>query len=219
MSTTPFNLSAANAPAAPAPNPSAPAAPPQGAPPTGSTGGQPPAAPQGAPQGQPNPPQFDLNGIQERFVASGGKFADEDVKNFEAAGFSRDHLDTYAAGLEARINSYRNQVFTAAGSEQNYWDAVKWAAANLPPEEHAAFEQTVNSGNIAQAKTAVEGIIARQRLKSGHDPRMLGGARAPTGPQPFRSAGEMKAAINDPKYRSDDAYRADVEARILASNF
>lgn len=164
-------------------------------------------------------PKVDIGAVQERFVANGGKFADEDIKSFEAAGFSREHLDTYAKGLAAHVTEYRSQVFQHAGGEANYAAAVQWAAKNLPPEEQAAFDSAVNSMDPAQAKVAVEGLVARFRLKVGHDPRMASGKPATGAPTAFRSAAEMKTALMDPKYRTDDAFRADVDARILASPF
>lgn len=44
-------------------------------------------------------------------------------------------------------------------------------------------------------------------------------SRAPTAqpPEHFKSAAAMTQAMSDPRYRTDDAYRADVSQKIAAS--
>ena len=64
---------------------------------------------------------------------------------------------------------------------------------------------------------AVTGLKARYDNTVGVTPTLIQGQAA--APQSsFQSTAEIVSAINDPRYKEDTAYRANVEAKIKRSN-
>ncbi len=66
----------------------------------------------------------------------------------------------------------------------------------------------------------VAGLMATYQENAGYEGRMYSGQDAPDrgGLQPFRSQAQVVAAMSDPRYDNDPAYRADIAARLEISN-
>ena len=122
---------------------------------------------------------------------------------------------TQAAEMsEAQINSVQN----AAGGEANYNRVVEWAADNLPDNQIDAFDSVVDSGNPAAINIAFQGLQAQYNDANGYEGRMLQGKAPSNSRDVFRSQAELVAAMSDPRYESDEAYRADVVEKLDRSD-
>lgn len=110
------------------------------------------------------------------------------------------------------------QIMDIAGGEKGYQEMLEWAATSLDPQEIDAFNSVTNSGNVPSIRFAVEALNARYQAANGYEGQMLTG-QAPSDPglKPFRSNAELSRALADPRWRTDDAYRQDVEARVANS--
>jgi hypothetical protein len=126
-------------------------------------------------------------------------------------------VDAYIKGQQALITQYQGEVFNVVGGKDGYTSVVQWAAKNLSPEEIDAFNTTVNSGNLEQAKMAVKGLQARFSSSEGNEPALLTGSAGPSDGV-FRSTSELVEAMSNPKYKSDPAYRSDVEKKLARSS-
>ena len=87
----------------------------------------------------------------------------------------------------------------------------------MSDNEVKAFNDTMDSGTLDQAQLAISGIQAKYNSVN-QEPSLFSGERADNSKGAYRSVGEMLADINNPKYESDSAFRADVEAKVKASN-
>ena len=87
----------------------------------------------------------------------------------------------------------------------------------MSDNEVKAFNDTMDSGTLDQAQLAISGIQAKYNSVN-QEPSLFSGERADTSKGAYRSVGEMLRDINDPKYSTDSAFRADVEAKVKASN-
>jgi hypothetical protein len=95
-----------------------------------------------------------------------------------------------------------------------------WAKANMSKGEIAAYNKAVDSGDVNAAVLAIRGLRQTFEAKNGRAPTLNKGNNAAPGPgadAPFASAFEQTQAINDPRYAKDDAYRASVVRRMIAS--
>ena len=115
---------------------------------------------------------------------------------------------------DAQVNQVQNQ----AGGEKNYSDVVNWASANLSQRQIDAYDSVVDSGNIAAIGIAFQGLQAQYNEANGYEGRMLQGKSAGNRGQVYRSQAELVAAMGDPRYESDPAYRADVVAKLEQSD-
>jgi len=115
-------------------------------------------------------------------------------------------------------DSELNSVYNSVGGEQNYRTITSWAADNLGDSAVNGFNELVNSGSPEAIKLALAGIQAGYENANGYEGRMLSG-KAPTNTgEVFRSQAEVVAAMSDPRYDKDPAYRNDVFEKLDRSN-
>ena len=110
-----------------------------------------------------------------------------------------------------------NQVYNSAGGEAEYARLTDWAGDNLDESKLDAFNDIIDKGNATSIQIAVAGLRAEYEAQEGYEGRMLTGkaARAVDG---FRSQAEVVAAMNDPRYDRDPAYRQDLYDKLERSN-
>jgi len=111
------------------------------------------------------------------------------------------------------INSIQNSV----GGEAAYQQLVGWAAQNFSEAEIQAFDNVVDSGNVAAINLALAGLQARYTDANGYEGKMIQGkAAAPA--DTFKSQAEVVRAMSDPKYDRDPAYRDEIMQKLARSD-
>ena len=111
-----------------------------------------------------------------------------------------------------------NEVRSAAGGEKEYGELVQWAADNLDKSDVSAFDELISSGNVGAIKLAVNGLKAQYESVNGYEGTMLSGKPPTTSKEVFRSQAEVVAAMGDPRYEKDPAYRQDLIEKLDRSN-
>ena len=110
------------------------------------------------------------------------------------------------------------EVKSAAGGDKEYGQLVQWAADNLDKSDVSAFDELVSSGNVGAIKLAVSGLKAQYENANGYEGTMLTGKAPTTSKEVFRSQAEVVAAMGDPRYDKDPAYRQDLIEKLDRSN-
>ena len=126
--------------------------------------------------------------------------------------------DVDSGGYSADLtDAEMNTVYNSAGGEAEYGRLTSWAADNLDDSKLDAFNDIIDRGNATSIQIAVAGLRAEYEAQEGYEGRMLTGkaARAVDG---FRSQAEVVAAMNDPRYDRDPAYRQDLFDKLERSN-
>ena len=114
---------------------------------------------------------------------------------------------------QADINTIQNSV----GGEAAYQQLVGWAAQNFSEAEIQAFDNVVDSGNVAAINLALAGLKARYTDANGYEGNMIQGkAAAPA--DTFKSQAEVVRAMSDPKYDRDPAYRDEIMQKLARSD-
>ena len=109
-------------------------------------------------------------------------------------------------------------ILNSVGGESAYNETLAWAADNLKPEEVAAFDNVVNSGNKDAIFFAVQALNQRYKDAVGFEGKRVSGKSVKAqSAKAFRSQAELARAIGDPRYRNDPAYRLDIQERLAAS--
>ena len=111
-----------------------------------------------------------------------------------------------------------NQIKNAAGGEEAYSNLVNWAGENLPAQYVDAFDNIVETGNVEAINIAVAGLRQQYEEVNGYEGKLLSGKAAPVQADVFRSQAEVVAAMSDPRYDVDPAYRNDVFEKLGRSN-
>lgn len=108
-------------------------------------------------------------------------------------------------------------IVKSVGGTESYNQTLAWAAENLSPAEVAAYDNVVNSGNKDAIFFAVQALNQRYKDAVGFEGNQVSGKAVKNTVKGFRSQAELARAINDPRYRTDPAYRLDVETKLEAS--
>lgn len=168
-----------------------------------------------------------INEASEEYYANDGQLSEETISRFSEMS-SQDLVNAYleiqannpqapqqaVEMSEAQVNSVQN----AAGGEANYNRVVEWAASNLPDAQIDAFDSVVDSGNPAAIGIAFQGLQRQYEESNGYEGRMLQGKPAGNSNDIFRSQAELVAAMGDPRYENDPAYRADIIQKLEQSD-
>jgi hypothetical protein len=161
---------------------------------------------------------FKLDALEAEF-SEHGDITEATRAKLAEKGFGKDLVDSYIEGQKSRAEGIRSQVFAAVGGESTYTDMVKWAASNLSADEVKAYNATTSGKDPASIQLAVSGLHARYSAAVGQEPKLVSGAtQAAQGGDAFRSVSELTAAMRDPRYAKDPAYRSDVERKLSASS-
>lgn len=149
-----------------------------------------------------------------------GALSDASYKKLADAGIPREIVDAYIEGQLAKQEATVTAVKAVAGGDEGYARMADWAQRNLSKGELTAFNKAVSGTDVEAVKLAVQGMYARYTDAMGNDPDLIGGDVSGSGTaiSPFRSMAELTAAMRDPRYKKDEAYRADVERRLAKSN-
>ena len=164
-----------------------------------------------------------LQSASEEYYANDGELSPEMMDKLSEMD-SRDLLQAY---INIQQNANGPEDFTAeqvsdiqnfVGGEENYANLVGWANENMPQNFLQAFDNLVSVGDPDMIKLAVTGIQAAYQEANGYEGRMLSGKPAQNKQDVFRSQAEVVAAMSDPRYDRDPAYRQDVFAKLDRSD-
>lgn len=162
---------------------------------------------------------LDFKGLQSEYDTN-GSLTPETMTKLNDAGYPKEAVEMFIAGLEAQAGQFVNAVFKAVGGEEAY-AKVSTYVKGLGQADIQAFDSIVETGNVTAIKAVVEGYKAQMSAKYGTaNPTILGGgANVGAATSGFASKADMVAAISDPKYGRDAAYTHQVEKRIGDSKF
>jgi len=150
---------------------------------------------------------------------SKGTLTSEDYAELEKRGFTRQDVDSFFAGAVALAEKRDSQILSGAEMSREQFDAVsKWAAANLSDAEKVAMNEALANGTPEAAALALKGLHTKYTAANGADPKLLGGSNKGGSNEGFKSFEEYKAAMKDPRYQKDEAYRKSVMDRLSVSN-
>ena len=168
-----------------------------------------------------------INEASDEYYANDGALSEETIEKFGSMS-SQDLVNAYieiqannpqAAQQNVEMSDAQvNSVMNSAGGEASYNRVVQWAAGNLPNAQIDAFDSVVDSGNPAAIRIAFQGLQSAYNDANGYEGRMLQGKAPSSSGEIYRSQAELVAAMGDPRYDTDPAYRADVITKLEQSD-
>lgn len=187
--------------------------------------------PQGEPEGKPeDPPQENpeeiSNFLNEKGIdysalsveyAENGSLSDESYANLEKIGIPKYIVDSYIEGQNAITTQIRSRAFDIVGGEEEYGSMVRWAQANLTQGEIDSFNAALDTRDPDQALFAIKGLASQYRSEVGKTPKLVTGETSGTSAGAFNSLAELTAAMADPRYAKDPAYRQAVGEKLRRS--
>jgi len=173
--------------------------------------------------------RFEENGINFQDMNTRwqetGELTTEDYGELEGAGFNREMVDSYLSGLQFRAAQdselAAKEVMSIKqdfGGEKAYEDMMTWAGANLDEGEIKAFNNMIKTTDTAQVRIALAGLQARYQANAEREPKLIGGKTPRGARDKFESTAQVVAAMNDPLYQTDSAFRKKVEDKLARSS-
>ena len=148
----------------------------------------------------------------------------EELSKMDSKELIKAYVDFYSKNAQnyqqqAQLQeSQQQEIMGLAGGQQGYTEMVQWASQNLDPQEVDAFNSVTNSGNLPAIRFAVEALSNRYKASEGFEAPLVSGKRsADPSSRPYRSHAELARDIADVRYKTDPAFRQDVEARLARS--
>lgn len=160
---------------------------------------------------------IDFDAFSQEYYENGG-LSEDSYEALEASGIPRALVDQYIAGVEALNAQAENSAYELVGGRDEYQSMTQWAAANLPESKIDAFNRAVNSGDTNLVQMAVQGLNAQYRSEVGRDPSLIKGETSGNSGGVFQSVAQLTAAMKDPRYTNDPAYREEVGRKLARSN-
>ena len=169
--------------------------------------------------------------VEEEVSSLLGRLWDES----QDKGFNEETLQelskTNPAELAKMYLEYRNTVDNAeiseadaeslkglVGGESQYTQLMQWATENLDEAEINRFDAVIDSGDVNAAYYAIQALSYKYGDAVGVEGKLVQG-KAPTDTfKGYKSQAEVVAAMQDPRYDRDPAYRQEVMAKLERSN-
>jgi hypothetical protein len=102
-----------------------------------------------------------------------------------------------------------------AGGPQEYKNMISWAKDNLDENEASMFDQVMQRGDPLSCFFAVQALQYRYEDDAGTTGEtMVTGTAPKESKNIFRSQAEIVAAMSDPRYEKDPAYRNDIMKKL-----
>ena len=122
------------------------------------------------------------------------------------------------ADVETLSEAQAEQLMEMVGGDKAYKSMLDWAGDNFAKEEVEMYDSVMESGNPNAIFFAVQALQARYNDAVGSDGQLLTGRGAQNTDDSFKSQAELVAAMSDPRYDRDPAYRANLMRRLENSD-
>ena len=159
-------------------------------------------------------------------VDAGEALTEAQLVALEAAGYSRQFVNSYIKGQEAITQSYADSIIKYAGGKEQF-DAIMTHLKATDPSAEDALYGAIERQDLALIRTMINLGMAGRTKKFGTAPARNLARKAPasapkaarTKVEGFASKTEMTKAMSDPRYGRDTAYTQNVEQKVWVSNW
>lgn len=117
-------------------------------------------------------------------------------------------------------------IVAVVPDEADYRALLQWGKEGLTADERSAYDAALDRNDTATVKALLGSFQAKMNASgAGKGPRDVtseaaaGGQGAAGGVQGYESSAQMQADMAKPEYRTDPAFRSQVEKRVAASKF
>ncbi len=160
---------------------------------------------------------IDIAALEKEYNDNDG-LTDATYETLKKSGLSRDDADSIIEGRLAQGMKIRDDMATIVGGEEQLQQTLVWAKANADKSELEAYNAAVTSKDTGRIKLALRGLHAGFAAEHGITPQLVDGEGAGRKTAiGFESVDDMTTAMADPRYKASPTYRAEIAARIAAS--
>lgn len=155
-----------------------------------------------------------------RQVSETGDISKEARAALIAKGIPEATIDAHIEGVKAQVQVALTNAYAAAGGEEQFNTMREWATKDASEAQLHTYNTLVQKGDqksIAAAMQYLKGIHEEAVGKAA--PRRLdGSANAAPSNDVYTSRAQVTADMKNPLYKTDPAFRAQVESKIKRSS-
>lgn len=147
----------------------------------------------------------------------------EELKGMDPVELAKMHIE-YRKQVETGETGGRDfseqditELKGIVGGEENYTNMVQWAQGALNETEVNMFDAVMAKGDPLAAFFAVRALAYAYNDSVGYEGNMVQGKAPKQSNDQFRSQAEVVAAMGDPRYENDPAYRRDIMQKLERS--
>tara|TARA_R100001443_G_scaffold12560_1_gene22261 strand:- start:836 stop:1600 length:765 start_codon:yes stop_codon:yes gene_type:complete len=143
----------------------------------------------------------------------------QELANSRPEDLAKMYLDYRASNTKPQITEeVATQLKNSVGGEKAYEQMIGWASENLQDNEIDMYDAVMESGDPNAAYFAMAAMSARYRDSVGYEGKLLQGKASSEQTKGFKSQAEVVAAMSDPRYDRDPAYRQEIVEKLERSN-
>ena len=141
------------------------------------------------------------------------------LKGMNPTDLAQEYLNYRAGNVQPELQQKDiDNLYNVAGGKKGYTDMMSWAKDNVAKQEIEMYDRVMEQGDPLAAFFAVKALHYRYNDSQGVDAPMLTGKAARPQTPGFKSQAALVAAMNDPKYDNDPAYRQEVMEKLARSD-
>ena len=171
----------------------------------------------------PEEPEVDTS-ILERLweEAQGEKISEDLLKELQSSNpgdLAKMYLEyRNSQPVQQITNDDAKALKDSVGGEENYGNMMRWASDNLSENEVNMYDSVMDSGDRNAAYFAMQAMAYRYGDSVGVEGKLVQGKAPSESKKGFTSQAEVVAAMSDPRYDRDPAYRQEIMAKLENSN-
>ena len=146
----------------------------------------------------------------------------EQLSQADPIDIAQAYLDLRAQGVgeDRQLEAGEIQgLYDMVGGQDQYTEMLQWASNNCEQDMIEAYDAVMQKGDPAACFFAVQALAFRMAEMEGWQPQdFLNGSTPVQTADVFRSQAEVVAAMQDPRYDVDPAYRQDVMEKLERSD-
>ena len=164
----------------------------------------------------------DVSFLDKLWDESQDEFTDETMKelsSMDPKAIAKMHLEYRTQNQRPQVTEKQvTQLKEVAGGEKQYDTMINWANGTLTKEEIEMYDTVMETGDPLGCFFAVQALKYRYDDASGVEGKMITGKAPSNSGDQFKSNAQLVAAMNDPKYDNDPAYRQEVMEKLERSD-
>ncbi len=151
--------------------------------------------------------------IQNEWANNNQELTKETRDKLNALGIDDETIDSFVDRQNKQHEAEMKEYAESVGGKEKLDTLLEWAGKNLSQEEIASING-VRDKNVI--KIILRDIENRMTEVEGKTPDYTKGTGGKAVVEGYKSKAQMMAAIRDPRYRVDEAYREEVRKQIVA---
>lgn len=162
---------------------------------------------------------FDVAALEQQ-ILDGGDLTDDQYKALEAKGFRREFVEGIVNMSRSAAEARVSEIVNAFGGEETFDQVKAWMVQNLTADEIQGYEELINGPKWRVAVQALQAQLGMAQPAAPQTPTVTApnaSIDTSSGVTGFKSDAEFMQAMQDPRYKTDAAYREQFMARAQAS--